>query len=127
MPERYPKEIKEEVLKKIQEGQKVTDVAKAYWINDMTIRTWLEQDTESTAAETLEISRLRREYEALLKIIGQLTYRSELREKNERRGNHGAIGAGKLVPHYLRSFPICRNNIETVRFRPHVAPVPDYH
>ena len=47
----------------------------------MTIRTWLERDTESTAAETLEISRLRRENEALLKIRGQLTCRAELREK----------------------------------------------
>ncbi len=87
MPKRYPKETKEEVLKKIREGQKVSDVAKAYGINDMTIRTWLEQDTEPTVAETLEISRLRRDNEALLKIIGQLTYRSELREKNQRRGS----------------------------------------
>ena len=42
MAKRYPKETKEEVLKKIREGQKVTDVAKAYGISDMTIRTWLE-------------------------------------------------------------------------------------
>jgi transposase-like protein len=88
MAKRYPKEIKEEVLKKIREGQRVSEVAKAHGINDMTIRTWLERDTESTAAETLEISRLRRENEALLKIIGQLTYRAELREKNQRRGSH---------------------------------------
>jgi len=88
MAKRYPKETKEEVLKKIREGQRVSEVAKAYGINDMTIRTWLERDTESPAAETLEISRLRRENEALLKIIGQLTYRAELREKNQRRGSH---------------------------------------
>lgn len=88
MAKRYPKETKEEVLTKIREGQRVSEVAKAYGINDMTIRTWLERDTESTAAETLEISRLRRENEALLKIIGQLTYRAELREKNQRRGSH---------------------------------------
>jgi len=88
MGKRYAKEVKEEVLRKIREGQRVSEVAKAYGINDMTIRTWLERDTESTAAETLEISRLRRENEALLKIIGQLTYRAELREKNQRRGSH---------------------------------------
>jgi hypothetical protein len=63
-------------------------VNEAHGINEMTIRTWLERDTESTAAETLEISRLKRENEALLKIIGQLTYRAELREKNQRRGSH---------------------------------------
>ena len=88
MAKRYPKETKEEVLKKIREGQRVSEVAKAYGINDMTIRTWLERDTESPAAEMLEISRLRRENEALLRIIGQLTYRAELREKNQRRGSH---------------------------------------
>jgi hypothetical protein len=54
----------------------------------MTIRMCLERDTESTATETLEISRLRRENEALLKIMGQLTCRAELREKNLRRGRH---------------------------------------
>ena len=34
MPKRSPKEINEEVLKKIREGQKVTDVSKAYGINE---------------------------------------------------------------------------------------------
>jgi len=66
MAKRYPKETKDEVLEKIREGQRVSEVAKAYGINDMTIRTWLERDTESTAAETLEISRLKRENETLL-------------------------------------------------------------
>ena len=47
----------------------------------MTIRWWLERDTMSSAAETLEVSRLRRENEALLRIIGQLTYQAEVREK----------------------------------------------
>lgn len=88
MAKRYPKETKEEVLRKIRGGQRVSEVARAYGINDMTIRSWLERDTGMTAAETLEISRLKRENEALLRIIGQLTYRAELREKNQRRGSH---------------------------------------
>lgn len=88
MGKRYSKELKEEVLGKIREGQKVVELSKAYGINDMTIRTWIERDTESSSGELLEISRLRRENEALLKIVGQLTYRAELREKNQRRGNH---------------------------------------
>lgn len=88
MAKRYSKEVKDEVLRKIREGQRVVEVAKTFGINDMTIRTWLERDTESSAAETLEISRLRRENEALLRIIGQLTYQAERREKNQRRGSH---------------------------------------
>jgi len=47
----------------------------------MTIRSWLERDSTSTAAETLEVSRLRRENEALLRIIGQLRSQAEVREK----------------------------------------------
>jgi hypothetical protein len=51
----------------------------------MTIRTWLERDTESPAAETLELSRLRRENESLLRIIGQLTFEADVQKKNQRR------------------------------------------
>jgi transposase-like protein len=87
MAKRYPQEVREEVLKKIRNGQKVSDVAKLHGISDMTIRTWLERDTTSTAAETLEISRLKRENESLLRIIGQLTYQADVREKNQRRGS----------------------------------------
>lgn len=88
MVKRYSKEIKEEVVKKIRGGQRVVEVAKAHGINEMTVRTWLERDSNSSASETLEISRLKRENEALLQIIGQLTYRAEVREKNKRRVSH---------------------------------------
>ena len=85
MGKRYSKEVKEEVLGKIRKGQKVSEVAKIHGINEMTIRSWLERDTESGAAQILEMSRLRRENEALLRIVGQLTYESELQKKNKRR------------------------------------------
>lgn len=88
MAKRYSKEIREEVLGKVRSGQRVSDVAKTYGISDMTIRTWLERDTKSPAAETLEVSRLRRENEALLRIIGQLTYESDMQKKNQRRERH---------------------------------------
>ncbi len=52
----------------------------------MTIRACLERDTMATAAETLQVSRLKRENEALLRIIGQLAYQAAVREKNQRRG-----------------------------------------
>ena len=87
MAKRYPQEVREEVLKKIRGGQKVMEVSRLHGINEMTIRTWLERDTTSTAAETLEVSRLKRENENLLRIIGQLTYQADVREKNQRRGS----------------------------------------
>ena len=86
MAKRYSKEIKEEVLGKIRQGQKVAVVAREYGINENTIRTWLERDTESGSAQLLEMGRLRRENEALLRLVGQLTYESELHKKNKRSG-----------------------------------------
>ncbi|HMO18742.1 MAG TPA: transposase [Oligoflexia bacterium] len=84
MGKRYSKEVKEEVLAKIRGGKKVSAVAREHGINEMTVRNWLERDTEVGAAETLEMSRLRRENEALLRLVGQLTYESELHKKNKR-------------------------------------------
>jgi len=85
MGKRYSKEIKEEVLGKIRLGQKVSVVAKTHGISDMTVRSWLERDTEEGSAQVLELSRLRRENESLLRIIGQLTYESVTAKKNQRR------------------------------------------
>lgn len=85
MGKRYSREIKEEVLGKIRSGQRVSEVSRHHGINEQTVRTWLERDTVSPAGETLEVSRLRRENEALLRIIGQLTYDADLQKKNQRR------------------------------------------
>lgn len=41
MGKRYSKEIPAEVLGKIRSGHRVSEVSKAYGINDMTIRSWL--------------------------------------------------------------------------------------
>lgn len=53
MGKRYSKEIREEVLGKIRNGQRVCEVSEAYGFNDMTRRSWLERDMTSTAAGTL--------------------------------------------------------------------------
>jgi transposase-like protein len=86
MGKRYSSEVRKEVLEKVRGGKKVAAVAREHGINEMTIRSWLERDTESGAAQTLEMSRLRRENEALLRLVGQLTYESELQKKNQHRG-----------------------------------------
>ena len=85
MAKRYPQELKEEVLKKVRGGQKVSEVSRAHGINEMTVRNWLERDTESGASQILEMSRLRRENEALLRLVGHLTYESDIQKKNQRR------------------------------------------
>lgn len=87
MSGRYSKEKRREIMEKIRGGQKVSEVAKMYGVNESTIRTWLERETGCTASEILEVSRLKRENENLLRIIGQLTYQADVREKNQRRGS----------------------------------------
>lgn len=86
MGKRYSREVKEEVLGKIRSGQRVTEVARAHGIHEMTVRTWLERDAAGGNVSALEIGRLRRENETLLQIIGQLKVDSEKQKKNQRRG-----------------------------------------
>jgi hypothetical protein len=52
----------------------------------MTVRTWLSRDVGQSSSEALEMSRLRRENQALFRILGQLTYQAELGKKNGRGG-----------------------------------------
>lgn len=82
---RYSQAIKDEVIGKIRGGRKVVDVAREHGIHEMTVRTWLERDTGAGSKEVLEVSRLRRENEALLRLVGQLTYESDVQKKNQRR------------------------------------------
>jgi transposase-like protein len=86
MAKRYSSEIKSEVLNKVRNGKKVSVVAREYGINEMTVRTWLERETQGSGKEVLELSRLRRENEALYRIVGQLTFEAEMEKKNRRRG-----------------------------------------
>ena len=85
MSKRFPQAVKDEVLGKIRSGRKVADVAREHGVNEMTVRNWLERDTAAGASEILETSRLRRENEALLRLVGQLTYESDMQKKNQRR------------------------------------------
>ncbi len=86
MAKRYSREVKEEVLGKIRGGQGVSEVARIHGINEMTVRTWLERDAAGGGSPALEIGRLRRENQMLLKIIGQLKVESEVQKKSHRRG-----------------------------------------
>ncbi len=86
---RYAKEIKDEVLKRIRSGEKVAVVAKAHGIHEVTVRSWLERDTESGgSAQILEVSRLKREVEGLLRLVGQLTYDSDNQKKKSQSLKH---------------------------------------
>ncbi|MEK7534101.1 MAG: transposase [Patescibacteria group bacterium] len=76
-----PKEIKEQILKRIkEEGITVTTAADA-GISPKTIYNWMRSKTLSDGS-ILEISRLKRENRELAEIIGRLTHSLTRSKKN---------------------------------------------
>lgn len=75
------KEQKQEIISRIKEkGERVTDLAKEYGVSPKTIYNLLSRSVQNAGA-LLELSRLKRENEALLKIIGQLVADQKLGKK----------------------------------------------
>jgi transposase-like protein len=69
-----PKEIKEEILKRIkEEGVTVKQAADDAGISTKTIYNWMRSNSAKDTS-ILEISRLKRENKELLEIIGELTH-----------------------------------------------------
>ena len=81
----YARELRQEVLAKVQAGRKVAAVAAEYGIKETTVRNWLNRETGGRSGEILELSRLRRENEELLRLVGILTYESETGKKDSTR------------------------------------------
>jgi transposase-like protein len=67
------KEIREEILTRVKEGKdSVAIIAKQYGISSETVYYWLHQGVEGMTPHILGNNRLRKENEALNKIIGEL-------------------------------------------------------
>lgn len=77
-----PKEIKNEILARVKSGEKVADLARQYGISDKSIYTWLHKDTGDQVVSIVQYNRLKRENEELKKLIGELSLRLSLGEKN---------------------------------------------
>ncbi|HMO19303.1 MAG TPA: hypothetical protein PKA63_02445 [Oligoflexia bacterium] len=77
----YNVELKGEILGKIREGQSMNLVGKEYGIAVSTILGWLGRSANGKRGDELEIGRLKRENEALLNIIGRMTYEEEFKKK----------------------------------------------
>lgn len=77
-----PKDIKEQILKRIkEEGITVVQAAVDAGISSKTIYNWMRSKTVSDGS-ILEISRLKRENKELLEIIGELTHDLRKSKKN---------------------------------------------
>jgi len=77
---RIPKEIKDEVLARLRQGQKVPQLADEYGISTKSIYNWLSAGVQSEVS-TLEYARLKRERDDLLRLVGNLTLEVEKRKK----------------------------------------------
>lgn len=84
MPRGFPnlsEEQKQEIIKRIKEkGERVPDLAKEYGIVPKAIYNLLRRTTQGPGA-LLELAKLKRENEALLKIIGELTAAEKMGKK----------------------------------------------
>ena len=76
------KEIRNEILAKVKGGEKVADLARQYGISDKSIYTWLHQGTGDQVVSIIQYNRLKRENEELKKLIGELSLKLSLGEKN---------------------------------------------
>ncbi len=79
---KIPKEIREEILFRIKQGHKAPELAQEYGISKNTIYAWLREGVVAKVS-TLEFSRMRRERDDLLKIVGNLTLEVEKRKKKK--------------------------------------------
>ena len=84
MPKGYPaltNEQKQEIINRIQtNGERVSDLAKEYGVVPKTIYNLLRRKVEGSGA-VLEIAKLKREKEALIKIIGELVAENKMGKK----------------------------------------------
>jgi len=86
MPRGYPSltpEQKREVISRIKEkGEKVTDLSKEYGVTPKVIYNLLKRSVAGSA-QLLEYAKLKREHEALLKIVGELLIDQKLGKKRK--------------------------------------------
>jgi len=77
-----PKEIKNEILAKVKGGEKVAELARQYALSDKAIYNWLHQETGDQVISFVKYNKLKRENEELKKLIGELSLKLSLGEKN---------------------------------------------
>lgn len=82
MGKKYGKEVKEEVLGKVRSGRKAAEVADEHGINRQTVYAWISSSAEDPKVDLHEMSRLKRQNEALLKLLGRVMYEQEVGKKN---------------------------------------------
>ena len=85
MSGKYDAELKSEVCEKLRAGENLKEISGKYGIAPSTISGWLKRSAKGQRGEELEVGRLKRENEALYKLLGRLTYEQEILKKKRYR------------------------------------------
>ena len=80
---RIAKEINDEIIAKVQAGERVAELAQQYGMSTKTIYGWLRQDTGEGVVSMLQYNKLKRENEELKRLIGELTLNIHLQKKSK--------------------------------------------
>ena len=83
MGRRVSKEIREEIINKVQAGERVADLAEQYAVSTKTIYGWLRQDSGEGVVSVLDYNKLKRENDELKRLIGELTLNMHLQKKSK--------------------------------------------
>lgn len=82
MGRRMSKEIREEIISKVQAGEKVAELAEQYAVSTKTIYGWLRKDSGEGVVSVLDYNKLKRENDELKRLIGELTLNMHLQKKS---------------------------------------------
>ncbi len=77
--------LKEEILRAIKDGMKISEASAKYHVSDNTLYAWLRDQADNTGTSALEIAKLRKENQELKEIIGIFA----LKEKRAEKNRHG--------------------------------------
>ena len=83
MRRRIPKEIKEEIISKVQAGERVAALSEQYGVSTKTIYGWLREESGEGVVSVLAYNKLKRENEELKRLIGELTLNMHLQKKSK--------------------------------------------
>ena len=81
MYKQIPKQIKEEIIVKIKNGETVAEISNQYGVSPKTVYGWIRNQVKPESS-LIEMNKLKRENDELKRIIGLITLELERGKKN---------------------------------------------
>lgn len=77
---RISQEVKEEVLRRVRSGESVRKISEDTGISKPSIYWLIRSDAQGSTGQLLELNKVKRENEALLKLVGKLVLETEAKK-----------------------------------------------